>query len=291
MPVVGILCEKRGPVSFEKCLGCAATFKQKCEFRLPIIYKIIQGLRQKREGISATDCTGCIRQSFFKRFVKYHIGLEEAYWMFRGSITHEIIYGVTENVRRNPWSGRKYGSEDNIVEKRFSRIFVDKDGSEYVISGRPDWICISAEKLEDWKTAKAVPRYKNAYKGHQAQLNIYAWILAGNGIKISTAEAVYLDMACTKPIEVQLWPEIKVTRFLQKTLVPLTKAIDTKIPPPKPKTYEEGLWLCNGYCPAKIQKVCAEVARKQLILQFKKAQCAKCPARAKAKQYEEAATE
>jgi len=279
MPVDGIICEKRGEVTFEKCLGCAATFKQKCEFRFPIIYKIIQGLRQEREGISATDCTGCLRQSFFKRFVKYHVGLEEAYWMFRGSISHEIVHGCVPD-----------DSTDHIVEQRFWRTFVDKDGSEYPLTGAPDWICISAEKLEDWKTAKAVPRYKNAYKGHQAQLNIYAWILAGNRIKISTAEAVYLDMAVTKPIEVQLWPEIKMTRYLQKTLVPLTKAIDTKIPPPKPRTYEDGLWLCNGYCPAKIQKVCADVARKHMILSFKKTQCGKCPARAKAKQLEEATT-
>ncbi len=303
MPAVGILCEPRGEkVSFDECLECAATWENPCEFREPVLRRMVEAMKFSSSGEpSTTEITGCILNSFLKRHVEFWVKPQDYYWAFRGTLTHEILYTyATEKkaraVRRRTrnikvpgglWVPRKYvkglPAEDEydvktiIAEERFGMLF-PFDGEDYFIHGKVDLYIPWLKKLYDWKTAKTVPKYSRPYPGHQQQTNIYGRILGANDLPVEEIEINYMDMDQTKPLAATVWTQEAIDKFLIKRLVPYSQALWMVKAPPRPRTKEDGLWKC-GYCEEEIQAVCDKLQKRTQIARVKVELCSKCPHR------------
>jgi len=284
MPAVGFMCEKKGPVSFDDCLACAATWKQDCDFTYPMIQQMVAGLRRERHTVTMTNLTGCLRKEILARKLDYYIPLAEEYWRFRGTITHEILAGlkadalqVTEMIDRGNRTELKFKGNDYLIEKRLHMTFVH-EGEEYPVSGQVDLVVKPERRLVDWKTAKSVPKYGKPYSNHTTQVNLYRRLCTENEIDIDALEVVYMDMTQCKRTEAIIWPIKRVNQFLIDRLVPLWKAIRTNTIPRKPTKRDDGLWMCENYCNNVITDECTRLVRTEVEADILRQKCTMCPA-------------
>lgn len=244
MGLVGFKCAKPSRkhdsaklVSFEDCISCAQTTKNECHFTAPIIKAILDREEEKREGITVTQLSGCLRESYLSSKYDYYADLEQLYFAFRGEIAHLII--------------ERYQEEDAIVEQRFYRKY-----NGIKISGKPDVILADKKLIRDYKTTKEVPRFSYPYRNHSQQLNLYAWLVP---YEIKRLQVVYLDMKGVKVCEAQLWSEEEVEALLKEKLPVLDAAFSRGIVPPA----DFDNWQCNGWC--NVKAICRKLYEDELV--------------------------
>jgi hypothetical protein len=290
MPAVGFMCEKKGPVEFDDCLACASTWSQPCDFTYPMLKQMVDGIRRERKKVTITNLTGCLRKEILSRRLEYYVAPSEEFWRFRGTLTHEIMsalkaeaYDIEKVVDEGDRSVLVLKGDDLMIEQRLGMVFVH-EGEEYPVSGQMDLVVKSKKKLVDYKTAKAVPRYKNPYSNHTTQVNLYRRLCTENDIPIESLEIVYMDMMQPKRLEAQIWPDKKIDRFFVDRLVPLWKAIRTETIPAKPDNDNDGLWMCENYCNEVMKNECKALARTELEAEVLKKKCVQCKYRIQATQ-------
>jgi hypothetical protein len=188
MPLVGTICCQTGePQEFAYCMECARSGKPRaCEYPLPLI-KFMENKERSREGvgISATGIIACPRQNVLLTDTEYYEDPSKFMAAFRGEIWHD---GMEKWLK----------DESEIVsEVRFEREY-----KGIVLSGKPDQIYPSRGLVTDTKTVgrpvacnpetmtERAYQYcermklKVPYPEHEAQVNVYAWLLA-NGTVVS----------------------------------------------------------------------------------------------------------
>lgn len=225
MPLVGPICCQDGlPSTFERCKECARGFE--CQYPLAILAYMERNER-KREGISysATSIIGCARRQILQRQHDFYEHPKDSIARFIGDAVHEFT------------AHQLHGEVDYEGERRLFKVFKltvpGEDATyDFTISGKPDqeWNKIT---VLDLKTSSRIP--KAPYPEHEAQVNVYAWLLsggedpvAGSGLdfpykiwrKISKGYITYISKSDndTKTFEVPIWPKEKREDFIARKL-------------------------------------------------------------------------
>jgi len=283
MPFRGFICCVTGmQVSPNACYGCALKGAQLgCHFTAPIIRGITENSQDRGlNHLSVTELLGCPRKVVLKKEHDYWVKPDEAYWAFRGELGHlamercaqgpgmvaekrieavvdgftitgkpDVIYPDRQSLqdykttRKVPGNWKTYTCaecgtvirEGQWAVRRGQGLTCQACGHEYASKEVKDLL------VED------PPR---PYDSHIAQVNLYRLILEQNGIRIDTAEIVYMDMSTVLRIPVEIWPlettetlAIKRIRALQASWIPGGVQDD-----------EDENWQCR-FCP--VSEVCA----------------------------------
>lgn len=244
MPIKGFRCDvDKSPVSFDACIGCAATRKNMergCFHSDAILRGIRKSIREPIVGVTVTELLDCPRAYFLKKRFPIHVYPSRAFWAFRGTMAHQILEGDKQAC--------------DIVEKRF---FMDLMGVK--VSGCPD--LIRGDRIIDWKTARKIPARPN--ESHVLQLSMYRVICSAQNppIKISAAELTYLDMNEHRRFDVTLLPENATRDIMIKKLEVLLPHLKRGTTPAASEHFNPQNWRCGStpersYCEAR--QICQE---------------------------------
>mgnify|MGYP000899221578 CR=1 FL=1 len=235
-------------VSFEACIGCAAT-RGRCQLTASLLRGMADQVRARDDdraradatretdqteasraplpALSVTALTGCVRQAYLKAVEPYYQRPDQQYWAYRGTLGHLLT--------------ERGAGPDVISECRFRRELQLPSGRTVTITGQPDEIDPARNLLIDYKTTDRPPRQPSPM--HIAQVNAYRWLVAPEH-QIDRLGIVYLTMKGVQKAAVPLWPDGQVERFLAERAGALAEAYDGGEWP----ALTEDRWLCQ-FCP------------------------------------------
>lgn len=225
--IKGFCCpDRKGDMSFDECLKCAASHENRCRFDYPILSAMRRNLREE-EGISVSSLLNCLRKVVLQVRNDVYLDPTELYYAFRGQLFHAVIAQAQ--------------SDGAVCEQRFERTVAG-----ICLSGHPDVIYPKQGKLVDYKSTRRVPKESKAYANHGIQVNLYRFLVAPQ-YQIQSLEIVYFDMSDVKRVPVAVMD----TRSLMGWLVPRLKKLKDALEGGKlpERTDSEGVWQCDGYCP------------------------------------------
>jgi len=226
--IKGFHCpEGRGDLPFEKCLKCAASHRNTCQFDYPILTAMRRNLREE-EGISVSSILNCLRKVVLQARNDVYLDPRELYYAFRGQLFHAVIAQAQEEKQA-------------IVEERFERTVAG-----ITLSGHPDVIYPRHKKLIDYKSTRRIPKDATPYANHGIQVNLYRYLVAPQ-YRIDHLEIVYFDMSEVKRVRVPVMSTPRLMGWLVPRLKKLKAALNGgKLPK---KADSKGVWQCDGYCP------------------------------------------
>jgi len=179
---------------------------------------------------------------------------EDAIYALLGSVVHRIIAEYSDNVLLL----------DHLIETRMEGVFrgwSDDPDDCFVVTGRPDSLCLTDGTLSDWKLASVWEQAFGVNIERQQQLNIYAWLLWLNGYTIKRIQNVFIfrDWSKTKALRdsshpdkqvmvypQELWPAEVTTQFIRQRAHPLLRSYDgLQDDPAFPVCTDEERW-CRG---------------------------------------------
>lgn len=168
MPVTGIECPCSG--TREKFTTCLERHKNyECSCHVPIYMLEYYAndrrstTRREANSFSATGLLRCPLSFHLEQDNDVYMSAHSLWNMVRGSWTHHMM----ESGEDRPEIMR----EVKLVK------YIDIDGVQVRISGTPDEVNIERGILVDYKSKYNLPKGPDA--GHEAQFNIYVWLLAG----------------------------------------------------------------------------------------------------------------
>jgi CRISPR/Cas system-associated exonuclease Cas4 (RecB family) len=101
---------------------------------------------------------------------------------------------------------------------------ISVDGFDMAISGQPDWYDQEQKILDDYKYTSYPPN--SPREEHEAQLNVYAWLLENNNLDVEKARVIYLHPKSRQTgkrqttYHVPLWSTEAVERYIVTRLRP-----------------------------------------------------------------------
>jgi len=311
----GFICEGMSSIPLDgsrvgpqACLTCSyerhVTGKNHCPFTPPIVRGIIAN-NQPRDlmGYSVTELIGCHRRVVLKEEVDYWIEPSQAYWAFRGQLAHSIVEGYHngdgELIERRFYADLDgmlitgqpdvvYPDEGLVVDYKTTKR-VPKPLKRYAcpacgaIIRENQWYarkgstltcddCSAAYKAEEIEAEIVDPQ---PYDTHVDQLNVYAWLLAQNGITVGTAQVVYLDMSEPEVLKVELRPMDQVEIFVTQKLAGLMSRNGGGLPEGVWDDPDEN-WRCR-YCA--VCEQCEEVQAEETLQKGRDLLCGTAEAR------------
>ena len=277
MPFAGFLCESSGePVSPEDCLACArAGGKDGCHFTPPILRGIIAANQPRSiTGWSATQLAACPRRVRLKAEHPWYDYPHSLYYAWRGAIGHGAVegaHGLDHVIAEVRFAARLDGV---LITGMPDVVYVDlrhlqdykttkqvpgpwytytcpkcgeimQEGRWKVRNGRSKTCPHCGTKHSPKTVRKALSESPpRPYSGHIAQVSVYRWLLAKNGIQVDTAEIVYLDMAEVRRVPVTPWSLCRTEEWIKSRLPALTAP---QLPSPLAED-DDNAWQCK-LCP------------------------------------------
>lgn len=205
MPLTGTLCCQSGnPESFQHCTNEA--HEGRCQHSIALLAAMSKN-SPSREGITFSPSTlsTCPRWQVLSEKNDYYEAPSDYYKRWLGAGTHSAI------AMSGPYEGI-------TQETRFYRD-ISIEGDKFTVSGQIDWFDQRRQHLEDFKRVSYIPKQLRA--DHEAQANVYVWILAGNEIPVRTASVRYLGNNGEEVKPVPLWSEEAVESYIRTKLWPV----------------------------------------------------------------------
>lgn len=208
--LVGTICCQDGqPHRFSHCQELSRLGV--CEHPLPLLTAMAdESTRREGIDISSSTLSACPRQHILKQRNDYYEDPDDYYPRWMGAFSHFAI------EHGGPW-------ENIIQETRMSRgIMVN--GHHFDISGMPDWYDKDQAHIDDYKFVGWKP--KELRPEHEAQVNVYAWILEGNGFPVVSGRIIYLHQKARDTgkrrtmIDVPMWNTENIEAYIATRLVP-----------------------------------------------------------------------
>jgi CRISPR/Cas system-associated exonuclease Cas4 (RecB family) len=225
--IKGFHCpEGRGALPFERCLECAASHQNPCQFDYPILAAMRRNLREE-EGISVSSLLNCLRKVVLQVRNEVYLDPRELYYAFRGQLFHAVIAQAQ--------------AEGAVCEERFERRVAG-----ITLSGHPDVIYPQQRRLVDYKSTRRIPKEDTPYANHGIQVNLYRY-LAAPRYPVDQLEIVYFDMSSVKRVGVEVMGTASLMGWLVPRLKRLRAALDGGRLPERVSS--DGVWQCQGYCP------------------------------------------
>lgn len=224
--IKGFRCpEGKGDLAFDRCLKCAASHENTCQFDYPILAAMQRNLREE-DGISVSSLLNCLRKVVLQMRNDFYLDPDQLYYAFRGQLFHAVIAQAQ--------------NDGAIVEQRFERTVAG-----ITLSGHPDVIYPEHKKLVDYKSTKRIPQVDVPYANHGIQVNLYRY-LAAPQYQVERLEIVYFDMSQVKRVKAEVMSTPSLMGWLVPRLKKLSLALDGgKLPE---KADSTGVWQCDGYC-------------------------------------------
>jgi len=246
-----VICSSTGnTVSMEYCKECALNVPP-CGYDYTLIKQVHKSLIP-RTGTHVTDLVHCLRRSWYEVLEPRPEHVSEVLYRVLGTAMHSIVEGMED-------------------EHMIAEMPLEYHG----IVGTVDAYYPEKKRLVDHKTSRWIKKANLPYGEHEMQVNIYRWMLEGNGYPVDRMYVHYIDMSgptkCRKcklpmiedngviacpvcgttyadahhgaimyPISVMDMDEIE--KFVLDRKEKLEKAIETKEPPES-----DAGFLCN-YC-------------------------------------------
>lgn len=253
------------------CVACAEALTaprgRRCQFTASILRGMYDGSGREDAGVSASQLTGCTRQTVLQHLYDYTADPERLWPAFRGTLGHDL-------VQRSPDPGC-------TVEVRYRRKYGPRDGDW--LTGKMDEVDPRMALIRDYKTGSKPPdpddvRLGGFKESWVWQLNVYRWILAG-GERVDTGERIALDVTrlgivylhadAVYKYTVPVLPLPEVERFVVKTATAIQYALERKrdydgiedafgralamdsVPLPNPAYDPDRNRLCLDWCPVR----------------------------------------
>lgn len=166
MPVIGVVCGYDQTFqTFEHCIHCHENFcERNCHAPVEVL-KVMRDNGHKRRGVgwSATTLTGCPRATAMLEVYDYFEPLISGWNKARGEWYHHML------------SSDPDPPDGVIKEERFYRD-IPVAGELVRLTGQPDIVYTKHGILIDGKSKDKLP--KKPDPAHEAQLNVYVWLLA-----------------------------------------------------------------------------------------------------------------
>jgi len=237
--IQGFICEAdERQVPFDECLACAAQ-EHPCTFPYAMLAWLAEDAREPHDSISVTALTGCVRQAYLRRNRPYYE---------RPSKRTALVFGT---LIHNALARRVHAGAMSEIALRVTT----PDG--VAISGRAD-LAINGDRrvLADFKTTRRIVPSKLPYGDHEAQLNLYRYMLARNELdpqmQAGRLVVYYVDLTGpgqehngVVPCELPVWPEERAASYLRERAKALHAALNGGALPPKIE--RERSWAC-AYC-------------------------------------------
>ena len=142
-----------------------------CGYDYTLIKKIHKSL-EPREGTHVTDLVGCLRRTWYQIADPLPERVSEVLYRVMGTAMHSIIEDE---------------GDDNII----TELSLEYKG----VVGTVDAYYPVHKRLVDHKTTRWLTPSKLPYGDHERQVNIYRWMLEGNGHDVSSMYLHYIDMS------------------------------------------------------------------------------------------------
>jgi hypothetical protein len=183
MPIVGINCPCSGQKeTFATCIDRHREYSCWCHVPVYLLEHYANDKRSTTKApdntFSATELLQCPRTFRFEQEHDIYADPTRLWNMARGSWTHHMME-----------SGPLY--EGVFKERRIYKDIV-VDGTPVRIMGTPDEVNYKRGVLVDYKTKHLLPKRED--KGHEAQFNIYAWLLKGGWIVNYEEDGTRVDL-------------------------------------------------------------------------------------------------
>lgn len=238
MGLAGIVCPMDG--EFHSFGECIAKHNDPnglyCNAPRFLLNELSQNESKRKDAkISSTVLTGCARAYALRMSFPYFIKLPSGWNMARGTWAHAMF------------EQGAYDPEEYFIEQRIRKMLTMDDGTEIPITGQPDEVNWRYGILVDYKTKHQVPTPPVPIE-HEAQFNIYAWLLNGGTIitdgphkdRVVNVEIVrggmhYISWQPKTPwrrIPVDIWPYEETEAWMRERAKPLDNYIKTGYIPP-----------------------------------------------------------
>jgi len=191
--IKGIFCQKRDEVlGLQECLDCSR-LKCECGIFPEYVMWLSEDDTEYSSKLSITKLLSCQRRAFFLSHLDYVIQPQDAWGLFRGTLSHSFL--------------ERYKDENCLIETKFTKRYRNIE-----ILGKPDKIDIKNKTIFDYKTIAGKIsddyslRWGNAKIEHQLQLNLYKWLIEDK-FEIEKLVLVYIGSDCSQKYQVKIWTE------------------------------------------------------------------------------------
>jgi hypothetical protein len=255
LPLRGCLCDLNGePIKTADCIACAASpvpirikdgRAQRCRFTTTILSAIYENdERRKNAGISVTELTGCLRQTYLKKSQDYYQAPIKLWPALRGTMFHALF---------------ERAQNDKVIRER--RLTRQING--LWITGQPDEIDPERKVIIDYKSKENIPDYVS--NNFIMQLNLYRW-LAADGYDNDTGEKIQIPVdhlgiifVTMKDIAKRIVPTYSldvVEEWLEPRIMEIQNAMNGGEWPSRISENPMKNKLCLDWCP--VRDLCVE---------------------------------
>lgn len=245
MPLAGIITPSGNELTWDEALAYAQKHGVCGDFPYAILKAIKDDTDEEHDLISASQIVGCLRQAWLKSTEDYFEKAGGRLAMLIGSLCHKRFSECAEP-----------GSLTEVKLK-----WTTPNG--IIVTGHCD-VITSRGEIVDWKTARKVNIANLPYGNHEAQLNVYRFLLAHNELEPQMeAQGLiiyYIDLKGPDErqghggvvrFSVDAWPDVRVEDYII-TRASILQNAESVLPP-----LADDRWTCT-YCPAEVFRICKE---------------------------------
>lgn len=257
MPLVGVVCGHDGTYqSFDTCIEAHRTSDPNrwCHCPTEVLSSASNNaFKRSLAGVSASTILACARAKAMEEVYDYYETPISMYNKVRGTWVHSAMEEMADDA-------------DGILrERRIIRYILLPNGKKMRVSGQFDQYNIARRLLIDYKSKDKLPKQPDPR--HEAQFNIYAWLLAdglmitdNHGNKLDKPEKVcytverigcqYMTFA-TKPegawlkMKYDVWPLDQTEDMIRTRATVLQEWVDTRVLPQCNDLFPSRYWKCD----------------------------------------------
>jgi hypothetical protein len=166
--------------------------------------------RRQNVGYSSSTLSQCPRQYVLMARNDYHESPDDYYARWMGGLGHLAV--------------ESSGPYEGVIQEIRYYHTISVDDTELAISGQPDWYDEGLHQVDDYKYTGYPPN--SPREEHEAQLNVYAWLLENNALPVETTRVIYLHPKSRQTgkrqttYHVPLWTDDAITRYITDKLRP-----------------------------------------------------------------------
>jgi CRISPR/Cas system-associated exonuclease Cas4 (RecB family) len=155
-----------------ECLRCALARQNVCGYDYTLLRRMFAASEkeERRSEIHVTDLTGCLRRAYYDKTQPQPEYVHETLARWLGTAVHASAEGSDEHL-------------DSELPLSFEGIV-----------GKADVVYKDGLVL-DFKTSRWLYPAKLPYGSHEAQLNLYAWLLRKQGREVNRLQIQYIDLS------------------------------------------------------------------------------------------------
>lgn len=201
---------------------------------IPYPPPLVAEMAQQRNSQMPTASTlgGCLRRFELQRTTDYYESGHKMLPAIFGTAFHALMDGHRQKVLKPGEHGESRWHAE-IAIPSFETGGPLRDNHRVTLSGQVDFLR-EGDIISDWKTKKYIPQGFQPTQEHKAQVNVYNWLAAQNGLTpAKTGELVYVSQDWASTFRFPLRDTAFVGDWIRTRLAVWADAVARgKLPPP-----------------------------------------------------------